>query len=444
MSNHSDHPDQPKNPADPSAGSPHSNVGKSQPSSDSDSGAVRQPGQPKIPADPSAGSPHSNVGKSQPPADPNSGSGRQSGRSDSSADPAHTADPNSGSGSSHGRSDSSADPHPHVTPQISVRNSGGLHRLQATQLEHKSGNPPIFDSIGPLAGRDKSPQTPSKNSPTEAAKDVSQKPGSDPISDSTSPSSGGDQSPRKSAEDSPPQAAKSVEHKSGSDPISDSTKTPPKAAKKMEHKSEDKPPISDSKSPPKAAKKTAQNAAKKPAAKRRDNHISFRAKSAEFDIIAERIKRTGETQSEAVRNIIIESASREGNVYLAPRTHPKQLEEFLRELASWRKSLYAVKMRINIPIPDEVNDPERHKEVQDWRRQTGFLLYFIDQLEKTVVAALNTVTSLTPQKVEILEKSLVLLPKWQKQFHEKKQEKVVEMIQVIVEMIKDAGITPNK
>ncbi len=193
-------------------------------------------------------------------------------------------------------------------------------------------------------------------------------------------------------------------------------------AAQLEHKS-DYIPISDSigplagghpqtpVSPPKAAKKRR--------AKRRDNHLSFRAEDDVLDIVAERMAHTGESQSDAVRAIIRESQDKAGNIYLAPKTPPDQLEKLLSEFKKWRIAFATAKPRLNIATP--ADDDERHAEVVAWREEADRLLREIPQLEEVVKVALATLTSLTPERVARFKTGINSLTRWKKGFIEQKK-----------------------
>lgn len=259
------------------------------------------------------------------------------------------------------RQNSAADPSgnsvpesPRVTPSA---NQSALQPVQAAQLEHKSGDTPICDSIGPLAGGDKSPQ----------------------------------------------------------------------------------PPLQIS--TPKAAKNAAKTAKKKPA-ERLDNHLSFRATDDEFAVIARRVELTGELQSEAARAIIRESEDKAGNVFLAPKTPPEQLEKLLGEIKKWRTAFSTAKPRLNISTP--ADDDERHAEVVAWRKEADRLLSEIPTLETLVQVALAALTSLTPERVARLRKGIRPLTNWKQSFEDNGKQPLADFCQDLIDLLEDAGITREK
>jgi len=237
--------------------------------------------------------------------------------------------------------------------------------------------------------------------------------------------------------------------------------SPPLQAAQLEHKPEHSPvstPIGTLAggvttpqtpvqiSPPKAAKKAAKSAKKKKA-ERRDNHISFRATDDEFDVIARRMELTGESQSEAARAIIRESEDKTGNVNIAPRTPPEQLEKLLGEIKKWRTAFSTAKPRLNISTP--ANDDERHAEVVAWRKESDRLLKEIPNLETLVKVALAALTSLTPDRVARLKWGIGAIKFWKQTFEKDKDKDKdknlrVTFCQDLIDILEDAGITQEK
>lgn len=248
---------------------------------------------------------------------------------------------------------SAADPSGNSVPEspcvIPSGNQSVLPQVQAAQLEHKMEHAPFSDSIGPLAGGDKSPQTPLQISP------------------------------------------------------------------------------------PKTAKKTS--ARRK---KRRDNHLSFRAEDDVLDIVAERMALTGESQSDAVRAIIRESQNKAGNIYLAPRTPPEQLEMLLGELKKWRTAFATVKPRLNIATP--AADDERYIEVVAWRKEADRLLSEIPNLETLVRVALATLTSLTPEKIHGFRKLYAIMKDWERNRRAKGELDMANLYAANLDLFHDMGI----
>ena len=157
--------------------------------------------------------------------------------------------------------------------------------------------------------------------------------------------------PVKQAEHRLKQAAQS-EHKPSTDGVPD-----PTGSKDCAHAGGRSP------QPPKPINKL--KSAVKRRSKKRDNHVSVRCQDDEMDVIEERMTSTGETQSQAVRAIILEHKNKEGNVYLQPKTPIEQLEELLGLLGDWR-----------IPAFDEIGRPVRQRGT-DPRR---FLRRAMDQM----------------------------------------------------------------
>ena len=195
-------------------------------------------------------------------------------------------------------------------------------------------------------------------------------------------------------------------------------------------------------SPLKAAKKNARKPAKKSRIKRRDNHLSFRATDDEFDIVAERMERTGEKQSDAVRGIILESVDKTGNIQLTPRTPPAELEKLLGEIKKWRFELRGAKSRLNVPTP--ADDDERHAEVVAWRLESDRLLSEIPGLEIMLKACISTLTTMTPEKVARWKSEIPTLTKWRDGFAKKGAEIDAALIQDLLDIIEDAGISHEK
>lgn len=154
----------------------------------------------------------------------------------------------------------------------------------------------------------------------------------------------------------------------------------------------------------------APSPAKKRRCKRHDNHVSVRFSDDINDVIARRMARTGEKQSDAVRAIIRESEHTTGHVYIAPKAPPEQLEVLLGLLSKWRRDFATAKPRLNIPTP--AADDGRFAEVQKWRGEANRLLQEIPKLETAVTAALRAVTSLTPERVKLLKNLNPLLETW--------------------------------
>jgi len=178
--------------------------------------------------------------------------------------------------------------------------------------------------------------------------------------------------------------------------------------------------------------------AKKRRGKSRDNHISVRFTDDENDVIARRMERTGEKQSDAIRNIVRESEHKTGHVYLAPKAPPEQLETLLGELRKWRRDFATAKPRLNIPTPRD--DDSRYAEVQRWRNEADRLIAEIPGNETAVAAALRALTSLTPERVAMLETILPKIKAWRKGREEKGEIQMAQTYQTIIELIDDMGI----
>ena len=232
---------------------------------------------------------------------------------------------------------------------------------------------------------------------------------------------------------SPPVQAAQLEHKSEHSPISTPIVTLAGGDKSPQ------PPLQIS--PPKAAKKAAKSAKKKQAF-RRDNHLSFRAEDDVLDIVAERMALTGESQSDAVRAIIRESKDKTGNVYLAPKTPPDQLEKLLGELQKWRMAFSTAKPRLNVATP--AADDERCAEVLVWRKENARLLAEIPPLETLVRVALAALTSLTPERVARLRKGIRALTNWKQSFEKDGKQQLSDFCQDLIDILEDAGITLEK
>lgn len=175
--------------------------------------------------------------------------------------------------------------------------------------------------------------------------------------------------------------------------------------------------------------------------KTRDNHVSVRFRDAELDLLTERMGRTGETQSDAVRNLVLESTEKGGNIQLSPRTPPEQLEALLGELRKWRSAFATARPRLNMSTP--AHDDQRHAQVVAWRKEADRILGEIPVMEVMVRACISALTLMTPEKVRRLKEGLPLLFKWKKTFLEKNQETPANLIQDFLDILEDAGIKPE-
>lgn len=175
--------------------------------------------------------------------------------------------------------------------------------------------------------------------------------------------------------------------------------------------------------------------------KPRDNHVSVRFQDAELELLTERMNLTGENQSVAVRNLILESTGKGGNIHLSPRTPPEELEVLLGALKKWRAAFATAKPRLNMATPDD--DDGRYKQVIAWRKEADRLLAEIPIMEIMVKACISAVTNLTPEKVARLRKGLPLLADWKKGFAEKQKEFNVNLIQDLIDILEGAGIKPE-
>lgn len=92
-----------------------------------------------------------------------------------------------------------------------------------------------------------------------------------------------------------------------------------------------------------------------------------------------------------VRGIVNDYARKDGSVYLAPKSPPEQLEDFLGELKKWRSDFVKAQPRLNIPTPK--NDDPRHKQVTEWRAESKRILEDIKKVETVLKAAISAVTS---------------------------------------------------
>jgi hypothetical protein len=242
--------------------------------------------------------------------------------------------------------------------------------------------------------------------------------------------------------------------KSAADPASvipsvNQSALPPLQAAQLEHKSEHSPistPIvtlaGGDKSPQTPLRISPPKATKKRRGKRRDNHLSFRASDEEFDIVAERMARTGESQSDAVRGIIRESQDEAGNIYLAPKTPPEQLEKMLGELGKWRMAFSTARPRLNMATP--ASDDERYSQVIAWRKEADRLLAEIPQLEMAVNVALAALTNLTPERVARLRKGIRSLNSWKQAFEKEGKQHLADFCQDLIDILEDAGISSPK
>ncbi len=178
---------------------------------------------------------------------------------------------------------------------------------------------------------------------------------------------------------------------------------------------------------------------KKKRPKKRDNHVSVRFHADELDIVTRRMERTGETQSEAVRNIVIESEEKTGNVTLTPKAPPEHLEDMLGLLGAWRRAFSTAKPRLNIATPS--TDDPRYAEVKKWRAEADRLLAEIPILETVVSAALKCLTSLTPERIVRLRKRVRTLEAWKLNYEQdEKTQTMANFCQDLIDLLKDAGI----
>lgn len=181
--------------------------------------------------------------------------------------------------------------------------------------------------------------------------------------------------------------------------------------------------------------------AKKDRKQKLDNHVSVRFPDTELEIIEERMERTGERQSEAVRGIVRDHLNKEGDVYLAPKTPPEQLENFLGELSKWRGDFKKAQPRLNMPTPK--NDDPRHKQVTEWRAESKRLLDEIKKVESVLRAALGSVSSLTPRKVGLLKQHIPFFQRCLAQSSAKGDKMSVELWEALLQLIDDMGIKPK-
>lgn len=233
--------------------------------------------------------------------------------------------------------------------------------------------------------------------------------------------------PVKQDVDSLKQAAQS-EHKPSTDGVSD-----PTGSKDCAHAGGRSPQT------PKPINKL--KSAVKRRSKKRDNHVSVRCQDDEMDVIEERMTSTGETQSEAVRAIILEYKNKEGNVYLQPKTPIEQLEELLGLLGDWRRDFKKVQSKLNMPTP--TNDEKRHEQVVEWREKTKELLILIPRIEKLIQAVINASTSLTLKKVEHLRANIPFLKRLYDECAAKGSKAAMDLYGTFLELIDDMGIKPK-
>lgn len=178
--------------------------------------------------------------------------------------------------------------------------------------------------------------------------------------------------------------------------------------------------------------------AKKSRRKKRDNHVSVRCTDDETDILARRMEVTGEIQSDAVRAIIRESEAKIGNIYLAPKTPPEQLEKMLGELQKWRVAFATAKPRLNVATP--AADDKRHAEVVKWRKKADELLGEIPKLEEVAKGALAALTSLTPARVVMLRGGVGYLHEWQQLLEQEGYQRASNMCRDLIQLLQDSGI----
>jgi hypothetical protein len=179
---------------------------------------------------------------------------------------------------------------------------------------------------------------------------------------------------------------------------------------------------------------------------KKDNHVSVRFTDAEQAVIEDRMQRNGEKQSDAVRGIVNDYAQKDGNVYLAPKSPPEQLEDFLGELRKWRSEFVKAQPRLNIPTPK--SDDPRHKQVTEWRAESKRLLEEIKKVETVLKAALGAVTSLTPRKVKFIQYAIPFLRKNFEAANTKaatnpSHKDAADLWLGLLELIEDMGIKPE-
>ena len=171
------------------------------------------------------------------------------------------------------------------------------------------------------------------------------------------------------------------------------------------------------------------------------DRLSTRCTNSECDIVAERMARTGENQSEAIRAIIRQSQCNTGNVYPQSKGTPKELEALLGTYSKWRHDMAKARPRLNVPTP--ANDDPRYKEVTEWRLEANRVLNEIPQLEEAAEAALTSLTSLTPAKIAMLKKQYPLYKAWKKIREEKKDDVAAEAYGALIALIEDMGIVES-
>jgi hypothetical protein len=154
------------------------------------------------------------------------------------------------------------------------------------------------------------------------------------------------------------------------------------------------------------------------------------------------MERTGETQSEAVRNIVLESEQKSGNVTLTPKAPPQHLEDLLGLLGDWRRAFSTAKPRLNIATP--ATDDARYAEVTKWRAEADRLLAEIPILENVAMAALHSLTSLTPEKIQGFRKGYEAIKKWESGRRIKGELDIANTYAAILDLFHDMGITSEK
>lgn len=195
----------------------------------------------------------------------------------------------------------------------------------------------------------------------------------------------------------------------------------------------------DTPQPPQPAVKVP--SAKKKRRKKKDNHLSFRCQDDEMDIVEQRMESTGENQSDAVRSIIREYGNTTGIVCLSPKTPPEQIEDLLGILGKWRKDFVKAQPRLNIPTPK--TDDERYEQVKEWRAESKRLLSEIPANEAVLKAAIEAVTSLTPETISLFQAFIPYIQKWKRNDSEKNKEKMVNFWSYLLQLFDDMGIKPK-
>ena len=202
---------------------------------------------------------------------------------------------------------------------------------------------------------------------------------------------------------------------------------------------------------------TAGSPPTRPPRKRRhkkSKRLSLRADEHILELVDARMAEAGVNESEAIRQLIEDSA-RSTRIIINAKASVEMLETFLGKLQVWQHDFQSVRSRLNAPLPANPSDTELTANVRKWRDTSNRLHDEIGGLLETSKSVLSQLTSLTPERIKLLQLKYPSITTWRNERAVKManaeykkdkelQRTMISTYDAVLGIIEDLGIVPRK